>query len=99
MPRKPLPEKARRTERKRTFGNQRLYSTFPTSAPVKEDQEIDVLINDIGSNGDGMARIQNFPIFVPKTKAGEHVKIRITKVGGRFAVAERLSEKENEHED
>ena len=46
-----------------------------------------------------MARIQNFPIFVPETKAGEHVKIRITKVGGRFAVAERLSEKENEHED
>jgi predicted RNA-binding protein with TRAM domain len=37
-----------------------------------------------------MARIQNFPIFVPKTKAGERLRIRITKVGGRFAVAEKL---------
>ena len=90
MPRNPLPEKARRTERKRTFGNQRLYSTFPSSPPVKEDQEVDVFTNDVGSNEDGIARIQNFPIFVPKTKAGERLKIRITKVGGRFALAERL---------
>jgi predicted RNA-binding protein with TRAM domain len=97
MPRKP-PEKARRTERKRTFGNQALYSTFPSSAPVKECQEIDVFINDIGSSGDGMARIQNFPIFVPKTKAEERLKIRIIKIGGRFAVAERLREEEDPHE-
>lgn len=97
MPRKP-PEKARRTERRGTFGNQGFYSTFPSSAPVKECQEIDVFINDIGNNGDGIARIQNFPIFVPKTKAGKHFKIRIIKVGERFAVAEKLREEEDPHE-
>ena len=87
MPRKP-PEKARRTERKRTFINQAICSTFSSSASVKEGQQIDVLVNDIGSNGDGMAGMQNFPIFVPETRVGERLRIRIIKVGGRFAVAE-----------
>ena len=82
MPRKPLPEKARHTEGNRIFGNQAFYSTFSTSAPVEEKQDIDVLINDIGTNGEGVARVQSLPIFVPETKAGEHVKTRITKVGG-----------------
>jgi len=86
MPRKP-PEKVQLTERIGTFGNQRLYSTFFSSAPVKEGQEIDVFVNDVGNNGDGIARMRNFPIFVPETKAGEQMKIRITKVGRRFVVA------------
>jgi 23S rRNA (uridine2552-2'-O)-methyltransferase len=89
MPRKP-PEKARRTGRKRRLGNKGFYSTFPSSPPVKEDQEVDVFTNDVGSNEDGIARMQNFPIFVPKTKAGERLKIRIIKVGVGFVVAERL---------
>jgi predicted RNA-binding protein with TRAM domain len=99
MPRK-LPEKARRIERRRSrrYGKQKFYSPSPPSAPVEEGQEIDVSINDIGSSGDGIARIQNFPIFVPKTKVGEHLKVRITKVGRKFAVAEKLSEKENRDE-
>ncbi len=59
MPRKPQ-EKARRTKRKRTFGNQAFYSTFPTSAPVMEGQEVDVFINDIGNNGDDITQMQSW---------------------------------------
>jgi predicted RNA-binding protein with TRAM domain len=76
MPRK-LPEKARRLEgRNRRFGKQESHLTFHSQAPVKESQEIDVFINDIGSRGDGITRIQRFPIFVPKTRVGEHAKVR-----------------------
>ncbi len=82
MPRK-LPEKARPPERRnRRFGKQESHLTFPSQAPVKESQEIDVFINDIGSRGDGITRIQGFPIFVPKTRVGEHAKVRIIKVEG-----------------
>ena len=99
MPRK-LPEKARRIERRsRRFGKQRLHLTSPSSAPVEEGQEIDVFINDISSRGDGITRIQNFPIFVPKTKVGERLKVKIMKVGRRFAVAEKLNQQEDQNED
>ncbi|MEM1538993.1 MAG: TRAM domain-containing protein [Candidatus Bathyarchaeia archaeon] len=59
--------------------------------PVKENDELEVVIDDIGSRGDGIARIQGYMIFVPRSKVGERVKVRILSVGGKFAVAERIS--------
>jgi len=59
-------------------------------APVKENQELEVVIDDIGSRGDGVARIQGFLIFVPKSKIGERIKVKIVSVGDKFAVAERI---------
>ena len=98
MPRK-LPEKARRLERRsRRFGKQRLHPTSTSLAPVEESQKIDVFINDISSRGDGITRIQNFPIFVPKTKVGERLKVKIIKVGRKFAVAEKLNKQEDQDE-
>lgn len=38
--------------------------------------------------GDGVARIRGFVIFVPNTKPGQKVHIRITNVAPRFAVGE-----------
>lgn len=97
MPRK-LPERTRRSEeRGRRFGKQGFYPTFPSSAPVQEGQEIDVFIIDIGSRGDGITRIQNFPIFVPKTRVGEHLRVKL-RVERRFAVAEKLSREEDQDE-
>jgi predicted RNA-binding protein with TRAM domain len=60
-------------------------------APVKENQELEVVIDDIGSRGDGIARIQNFLIFVPRSKIGERVKVRILAVREKFAVAEKIA--------
>ncbi|MFQ6064702.1 MAG: TRAM domain-containing protein, partial [Candidatus Bathyarchaeia archaeon] len=40
--------------------------------------------------GDGIAKIQNFVIFVPGTKVGDKVKIRITRVSSRYATAEKV---------
>ena len=97
MPRK-LPEKARCLERSRRFRKQGFHPTFSSSAPVEEGQKIDVFINDIGNRGDGITRIQGFPIFVPKTRVGKRLKVKIIKVERGFAVAKKLSAQEDQDE-
>jgi predicted RNA-binding protein with TRAM domain len=57
------------------------------NAPVSAGAIHDVTIEDIASAGDGIARIQGFVIFVPDTKIGDQVKIKIERVMRRFAVA------------
>lgn len=49
-------------------------------APVKEGDELDVKIEAVGEKGDGIAKKQGFVLFVPKTKAGDEVRIKVTKV-------------------
>ncbi|HEX4919709.1 MAG TPA: TRAM domain-containing protein [Candidatus Bathyarchaeia archaeon] len=56
--------------------------------PVEEGQEIDVTVESVGRRGDGIARFNNFVIFVPGTNAGEKVKIRITGIRNNFATGE-----------
>jgi len=57
------------------------------SPPVKVDEIYKVKIIAIGSRGDGITKIKGFVIFVPETKVGEEVRIRINKVMKNFAVA------------
>jgi predicted RNA-binding protein with TRAM domain len=64
----------------------------PTNVPVEEGKVYEAKIEDIGREGDGLARIQNFVVFVPGTKVGDAVKIRITKVHRRMAFGEVLKE-------
>ena len=45
--------------------------------PVKIGEEYDVEIKEVGSRGDGIARVKNFVIFVANTKKGEKCKIKI----------------------
>jgi 23S rRNA (uridine2552-2'-O)-methyltransferase len=61
------------------------------SRPVKENQEMEVIIDDIGSRGDGTAKIEGYLIFVPRSKIGERVKVKIMTVGEKFALAEKLA--------
>ena len=56
-------------------------------APVTEGESYDVAIEDIAREGDGVARIDGFVIFVPGTKVGDNVKIKVEKVMRRFAIA------------
>jgi len=57
--------------------------------PVKVGEEYDVDINEVGSKGDGIARVKNFVVFVNGVKQGEKVRIKITDVRNRFAIGER----------
>lgn len=61
---------------------------FRGGAPVEEGETYDVTIEDVGKEGDGIARIKGYVIFVPGTKSGDKVKIRVTAVRGRVSFAE-----------
>jgi predicted RNA-binding protein with TRAM domain len=95
MPRR-LPEKTREIQRRpRKFGRKTFTSPYTTlfkTIPVKEGDELEVTIDDIGSRGDGITRVQGFLIFVPRTKVGEKLRVKIVKVERGFAVAEKIEE-------
>ena len=58
-------------------------------APVEEGKQYEVDIKEVSRRGDGLARIEGFVVFVPNTKPGDHVKIQVTQVRDRFAIAEK----------
>ncbi len=75
-------EKRGRRDR-RNFGPKR----FPPK-PVEMGKEYDVEILELSRRGEGIARIENLVCFIPDTKPGEHVRVRITRISQRFAEAE-----------
>jgi predicted RNA-binding protein with TRAM domain len=60
--------------------------------PVKVGEEYDVEISEVGSRGDGIARVNNFVVFVNGAKQGEKTKIKIKEVRNRFAIGEKVGE-------
>jgi predicted RNA-binding protein with TRAM domain len=74
-------------ERRGGYGSNR---GFGGPKPVETGKEYDVQISEISRQGDGIARIQGFVIFVKRAKVGEMAKIKITNVGSRFATAEKV---------
>lgn len=71
---------------RREFGGRR-FRQPRGPVPIKEGEEYDVTIEAVGRKGDGIAKIENFIIFVPGTKAGDQVKVKITEIKGSFATA------------
>jgi predicted RNA-binding protein with TRAM domain len=63
-----------------------MFRSNDRAAPVSAGQQYDVKIEDIAKQGDGIARIQGFIIFVPGTKVGDEVKIEVQTVKRNFAV-------------
>jgi predicted RNA-binding protein with TRAM domain len=51
-------------------------------------KEYEVDVTEMSCQEEGIARIQGFVIFVPNAKPGDHMKIKITKIGGMTANAE-----------
>ncbi len=58
------------------------------SPPVEEGETYEVKIEDIGKEGDGVAKIDDFVIFVPDTDVGDEVEIKITRVLRTLAFGE-----------
>src|SRR5688572_30649395 len=65
---------------------------FGGPKPVEIGKEYDVQIAEISRQGDGIAGIQGFVIFVKGAKVGEKTKIKVINVGQRFATAEKATE-------
>ena len=58
---------------------------FKEKKPVEEGQIYSVTISDIGSQGDGVGKVEGFVIIVPETKIGETVQVRINRVSKKVA--------------
>ncbi|WP_069807415.1 TRAM domain-containing protein [Vulcanisaeta thermophila] len=77
-----------------TSGNERPRRRGPRGRgprgpkPVNVGDVVDVEITEVSKRGDGIARIRGFVIFVPNTKPGDKVKVKITRIGRSYAVAE-----------
>jgi len=84
-----------RSSGSRGFGGGFRERSFPrrefTEAPIKEGEEYNVNISEVSRRGDGITRIENFVVFVPNTKKGDNVRIRIKELSGRSAVGEVIS--------
>jgi 23S rRNA (uridine2552-2'-O)-methyltransferase len=61
-----------------------------TTAPVSEGETLTVDIVDTGDEGDGIAKVDEFTVFVGGADEGETVEVSITDVKPNFAFAERL---------
>jgi predicted RNA-binding protein with TRAM domain len=78
---------------RRGFRRGRFERGLALPKPVKVGEKYDVEIAEVGTRGDGIARIQNFVIFVPGTRRGDKVRIEIKDVRARFAIGEKVEEK------
>jgi predicted RNA-binding protein with TRAM domain len=58
--------------------------------PVKPGDELEVTIEAVAAKGDGIAKKDGFVIFVPGAKEGEKIKIKVTEVKSRCAVAQKV---------
>lgn len=62
---------------------------------MQKNDELDVVIQNLGANGEGVAIVGGYPIFVPNALPNEKVKIKILKALKNFAYAKVLEIYEN----
>lgn len=71
---------------------QRIWRRFPRSyfqaKPVKVGEELEVMVSEISRKGDGLARVQGYVVFVPNTKQGDNVRIKIMQIRPNYAIGQ-----------
>ncbi|QLD89893.1 TRAM domain-containing protein [Natronomonas salina] len=60
------------------------------TAPVREGDTVEVEIEDVGREGDGIAKVEGYTLFVAGAEEGETLQVRVTDVKPRFGFAERV---------
>ena len=65
-----------------------LVAKHRLTAPVREGEVVAVTIEDIGEEGDGIATVEEFTVFVSDVEDGETLDVRIDDVKQRYAFAE-----------
>jgi predicted RNA-binding protein with TRAM domain len=68
-------------------GNRSFNRGSPDMKPVETGKEYEVDVTEISRQGDGIARVQGFVVFVKNAKVGQKVRVRVTQVGSRFGIA------------
>ncbi len=65
-----------------------MFNREESTAPIDVGKTYEVTIEDIAREGDGIARVSGFVIFVPGTSVGDEVTVKVTKVMRKFAFGE-----------
>lgn len=78
--------KVRHVERE----GERGFKRFDTPKPVAAGDVIDITIESVGGQGDGIAKVSGFVIFVKGAKKGETCKVKITEVKRTYATGEKV---------
>jgi predicted RNA-binding protein with TRAM domain len=76
--------------------NNRYGMSTMRNPPVQEGNTYTVKVESTGREGDGIAKIDGFVIFIPGAKVGEELEVRINKVTRRVGFAEKLESEETE---
>ena len=74
----------------------RMQNNRGMTPPVQVGDELEVNILAVGEKGDGVAKVNGFVLFVPGTKEGETVRIRVTKVLSKVGFAEVIGSSQQE---
>ena len=53
--------------------------------PVHKNEEYPAKVVDLSYEGNGVVKIDDFPVFVPNALPGEEITVKITKVTSHFA--------------
>lgn len=66
------------------------FKKFETPKPVAIGDTIDVTIESVGGQGDGIAKVDGFIIFVKGAQKGENCKIKVVDVKRTYATGEKV---------
>jgi predicted RNA-binding protein with TRAM domain len=61
--------------------------SFPPK-PVEVGKVYDLEVTDTSKRGEGVAKVEGLVVFIPGTKPGQKLKVKITRVSQRFAIGE-----------
>ncbi len=68
------------------------FKRFEIPKPVAVGDEVEVTIESVGGQGDGIAKVSGFVVFVKGAKKDEHIKIKITDLKRTYALGEKVGE-------
>ncbi len=58
--------------------------------PIKKNDEIDVIFEDLTHDGKGVAKVDGYPLFVENALPGEKAKIRVTKLNKGYGFGQMI---------
>jgi len=66
------------------------------TAPVETGDRVEVTVEERGDEGDGIAYVEGYSLFVPDAAVGETLSVVVTDVKPRFGFAERVEGEETD---
>lgn len=67
-----------------------MLKNIKSNIPIKAGDVLDLTIEAMGGKGDGIAKIEGYVVFIPRTAVGEKVQAKIVRTLPKMAFAEAL---------